>query len=735
MSLSSVSSFDSFYASDSQYSHSYQQPSPVYSHRPTAAVKAMPIMAHEAPQSRGLSGKSRPASFMTHAEASSTVSKAQKLSLKAQKLKLSSLGSELSHSCSALYAMLTEPVSPDGGSSFHSGCDQTDAVAAHSQRGIEFFEKYGHFVKERAAIEEEYASKLRLLAKKNLSLGKKKDDTEQQAFSYVASFCAMLKEIESLANQHEMISDRLRKDIHPFVVNKCGTLRQVRKHHQSELNAMNVNLERTVEAMAKMQRSYMKAFKEAENAYMKNEKNEKNMDLSRADLEKSRNNVTHKNKLCEEAKQGYAAALEQANQAKRDHFEMKLPQLLANMRATDVERINDTQGAMKKTIEAETSVLKIIQACYDEMLRAVDAINPQADMQVVVDQNVSGYACPPPFEFHDLGDPGNCLISDGHDNGATMKRGTLPLSSKNGSNGSAKSIGRRQSMHQKFFGGGNAEKPVKSISNGSAASSGDYATLPPQQRCRKIQGKLEELQKERDRLQNSLMGAEKMLSVYKTNPKLGKASDVEPDLLQYRKQLASMDLEVGRFRTLLEHIQNEMKASSENGGLRSPYHNGGHASPATSSSSPRISSSGVSSAANTNRTSYSEESVSSESSNGFTNRLNSKPLPTPIVVNGSTPVIATPVKESTPPQIPTQQHQQADTTNGTYEDFDLPALGTCVALYAFEGGADGTTVAMREGETLQLLERDEGDGWTRIRNTTSGAEGFVPTSYLNCTWY
>jgi hypothetical protein len=61
---------------------------------------------------------------------------------------------------------------------------------------------------------------------------------------------------------------------------------------------------------------------------------------------------------------------------------------------------------------------------------------------------------------------------------------------------------------------------------------------------------------------------------------------------------------------------------------------------------------------------------------------------------------------------------------------------------------------MKEGEKMLLLERDVGDGWTRVRHLLTNAEGFVPTSYLvsykeiciqfslpnlpfsqNCRWY
>lgn len=83
-------------------------------------------------------------------------------------------------------------------------------------------------------------------------------------------------------------------------------------------------------------------------------------------------------------------------------------------------------------------------------------------------------------------------------------------------------------------------------------------------------------------------------------------------------------------------------------------------------------------------------------------------------------------------------------TNGTENGISSETtsiLGTCTALYAFEGSSDGTTIAMKEGDEMVLLERDEGDGWTRVRLVASAAgdappmEGFVPTTYLQCRWY
>lgn len=38
-------------------------------------------------------------------------------------------------------------------------------------------------------------------------------------------------------------------------------------------------------------------------------------------------------------------------------------------------------------------------------------------------------------------------------------------------------------------------------------------------------------------------------------------------------------------------------------------------------------------------------------------------------------------------------------------------------------------VDMAEGEWFLVIERDTGDGWTRVRRT-NGEEGYVPTLYV-----
>lgn len=88
-----------------------------------------------------------------------------------------------------------------------------------------------------------------------------------------------------------------------------------------------------------------------------------------------------------------------------------------------------------------------------------------------------------------------------------------------------------------------------------------------------------------------------------------------------------------------------------------------------------------------------------------------------------------------------------------YEAEPLPPLGTCKALYPFDGEKHSKSIEtnkiiiifpktarsegsipMAENEELQIIELDQGDGWTRVRRQPRGQidgdEGFVPTSYI-----
>ncbi|KAA0201342.1 hypothetical protein HAZT_HAZT000542 [Hyalella azteca] len=75
----------------------------------------------------------------------------------------------------------------------------------------------------------------------------------------------------------------------------------------------------------------------------------------------------------------------------------------------------------------------------------------------------------------------------------------------------------------------------------------------------------------------------------------------------------------------------------------------------------------------------------------------------------------------------------ADDSAEFYDLDPLPVIGSCRALFNFDGLSEGS-MALAEGDELLVIELDAGDGWTRVRRgPPDGTEGFVPTSYIQVT--
>lgn len=51
-------------------------------------------------------------------------------------------------------------------------------------------------------------------------------------------------------------------------------------------------------------------------------------------------------------------------------------------------------------------------------------------------------------------------------------------------------------------------------------------------------------------------------------------------------------------------------------------------------------------------------------------------------------------------------------------------------IWMYVAGASEGTISMQEGEVLDVVEEDKGDGWTRVRRA-GGDEGYIPTSYVS----
>ncbi len=70
------------------------------------------------------------------------------------------------------------------------------------------------------------------------------------------------------------------------------------------------------------------------------------------------------------------------------------------------------------------------------------------------------------------------------------------------------------------------------------------------------------------------------------------------------------------------------------------------------------------------------------------------------------------------------------------QDFDLDneqVIGKALVIYEFKGTVQNA-ISIIENETLNVLEKDSGDGWTLVkRNNTE--KGYVPTDYIRIEYF
>lgn len=167
--------------------------------------------------------------------------------------------------------------------------------------------------------------RFRALAKKNLP---KKKEEDEHPFSYARSFHGVLHEMESLAGQHEVVAEQFKRELLPVVLGVCTDLKSQRKSHLTDLQQLHQRLNGAIENMFKCQKNYGKMFKEAEAASLKYDKAEKNMDLSRAELERAKHNAHQRLQQCDDAKQTYAHSLQATNDLQHQHYTVDLPSVL-----------------------------------------------------------------------------------------------------------------------------------------------------------------------------------------------------------------------------------------------------------------------------------------------------------------------------------------------------------------------------------------------------------------------
>ncbi|XP_055528296.1 formin-binding protein 1-like isoform X4 [Wyeomyia smithii] len=602
--------------------------------------------------------------------------------------------------------------------------DQYDNLATHTQKGIDFLERYGSFIRDRSAIEIEYAGKLRRLVK-NYQPKKSKEDEENE-FSSFQAFKCVLKEVADLAGQREVVAENLQLQVLQGISLLAKNLRDERKKSLNEGALLTQNLNSQIASLDRAKRNYEKAFREAEKSIDSYQKADADFNLSRAEVEKQRNNMNIRCNQSEDAKNEYANQLQKTNKLQQTHYETSLPEVFNRLQELDEKRTRGLKEFIKGAADVESAVAPIIARCLEGMVKAADSINEKEDSLKVIEKYQSGFQPPGDLPFEDL----SKADSDTSNNSQnyTSTSGLNHLTAKGTT---TQKLKKRVGIFGIFASNKKIVEACIQVKNNLSTDGmkEDFSDLPPTQRRKKLAAKVHELQQKVSQEQAASEGLMKMKGVYEANSLLGDPRSVEEQLNESVTKLEKLRQELERYQKMLDQanshtqhspqanrvIQNGQRSSRHSNGSSNhdhddhgedhPDHDAGSLSRSASESSVQQAQNGLN--INNNGSSASPESG-----------LGTSHTSLPGSGQGST-------------------NDQPINDEMYYEADALQPLGTCKALYPFDATSEGS-IPMSEGEELLVIELDQGDGWTRVRRLCSPSgweEGFVPTSYIESTLY
>ncbi|XP_043940656.1 cdc42-interacting protein 4 isoform X1 [Protopterus annectens] len=588
--------------------------------------------------------------------------------------------------------------------------DQYDNIERHTQWGIDLVEKYVKFVKERTEIEQTYAKQLRNLVKKYSPKRISREDPEMK-FSQYQSFLSILKELNDFAGQREVIAENMTMNICADIIKYSQEIKQERKVYLLEGRRAQQNLETSFKHLENSKRKFERDCREAEKAALHADKTDQDINATKADVEKAKQQANLRNHMAEESKNDYASQLQKYNHDQSQFYYTDMPQIFNKMQEMDERRIKRLKQGYSSFAEMERQVMPIIGKCLDGMTKAAESVNEKYDSQLVIDLHKSGFPRPGDVEFEDYSQVINRASSDsslgtpkpagdvrsvGKNKGKRWlfsKRYKLPpppFSSLNShpsfaANGTLSPSFSRDPLSYCLSEISKTVKPripsFRTLKRGATVSE-DFSHLPPEQRRKKLQQKLDECHKDLQKEFDQRDALHKMKDVYQKNPQMGDPNSLDRGIAENKQNVDRLQTEIQKYEMWLADAEGRLA----NKGDTIRY--SGHLEHSVTLN---------------NNGPHEKESPDTTHSD-----------------DSGQEAITQPVYTEFEEEFPEEDEEET-----------VSPIGECIALYPFEGSSEGT-MSMTEGEKLDVVEEDKGDGWTRVRRS-KGEEGYVPTTYIKIT--
>ncbi|XP_051962052.1 formin-binding protein 1 homolog isoform X11 [Xyrauchen texanus] len=535
--------------------------------------------------------------------------------------------------------------------------DQFDNLEKHTQWGIDFIEKYNKFVKERSEIELNYARQIRNLSKKYQP---KKKEEDENKYTWCRAFYFTLNELNDYAGQHELVAENMTSQIIAELTRYTQELKTERKTHFHDGRKAQQQVEASWKQLELCKRKFERDCKEADRAQQYFEKMDADLNVTKADVEKARQQAQMRHQMASDSKSEYSAYLQKFNQEQNEHYYTIIPNIFQKIQEMEEKRIDRMGDSLKTFAEVDRQILPIIGKCLDGMTQAADSIESKTDSSQVIESYKSGFEPPGDVDFEDYGQAMKRTVSE-----TSLTSSRPDIKSDRPSKGKSKTL-------------------WPFIKKNKGSNPEDFSNLPPEQRRKKLQAKIDDINKDIQKEMDQRDALTKMKEVYVKNPQMGDPTSVDPRLAEIGQNIDKLQVEAQKFEGWLAEVEGRMPVKSDLPRRTSALYETQNSTPPTTNNNC------------TQDRESPEGSYTDEQSSEVQNKV-----------------------QTEPPEF--DEFDDAD------EEI-LPTIGTCKAIYPFEGHNEGT-LAVTEGELLYVIEEDKGDGWTRVRRNEE-EEGYVPTSYV-----
>uniref|UniRef100_A0A8C7YNY9 Thyroid hormone receptor interactor 10b n=1 Tax=Oryzias sinensis TaxID=183150 RepID=A0A8C7YNY9_9TELE len=376
-------------------------------------------------------------------------------------------------------------------------------------------DRYIKFVKERTDIEQNYAKQLRNLTKKYNKRGNK--DDQDCKYSNHAAFQEILKELNDYAGQREVIAESMTTTICTELIKHLQDFKVERKNHLLDVKKAQQNLDSAFKHLETIKKRSAKEWAEAEKATQQAEKIESDTNSTKPDVDKAKQHANVRTHIAEECRTDYAAELQKYNKEQKSHYYSEIPQILNKLQDMDERRIRILAEKYCRFSEIEKNVLSIITKCLDGITAAGKQIDEKKDSKLLIEQHKSGFERPGDVEFEDYTQGVKKAISESSLNPPKV-RGKLRLFGKK-------------------------HKPCTDLT--------DFSHLPPEQRKKKLQAKIEEISKDLQKTQDQSEALDKMKGVYEQTPQMGDPASLEPQILETSQKINRLKGELNKYETWL----------------------------------------------------------------------------------------------------------------------------------------------------------------------------------------